>query len=158
MNTATVSSQTPKISWQLPADVSSAHVEFSKAREFGTIEASFDATGTSGAPTSPLSPGVHFVRVAGRSNGTVGAQRSAVWEIRVGYKSAPRDTSYGAFPDFDGDGLADVLAAGGSAFVDVFRGTKLGPSTSSVSTRRVRRHRRRRFLRSRRRRHHDDVQ
>lgn len=133
MNTATVSSQTPKISWQLPADVSSAHVEFSKAREFGTIEASFDATGTSGAPTSPLSPGVHFVRVAGRSNGTVGAQRSAVWEIRVGYKSAPRDTSYGAFPDFDGDGLADVLAAGGSAFVDVFRGTKLGPSTSSVA-------------------------
>jgi hypothetical protein len=132
LDTATVSAQLPRITWVLPAGVDGAHVEVCKDRGCATIETSFDAAGNSGAPAVALSPGVHFFRAAGRVGTSVGSAKSATWEMLVGHRSAPRDASWGAFPDFDGDGRADVMAAGGSAFVDIFRGERLGPTSAAV--------------------------
>lgn len=132
LSTATVSSQRPNVTWELGAGVEGAHVEICKDHACTSLETSFDAAGTRGSPSAALAPGVHFVRLSGRVGGTVGVAKSATWQFQVGRRSAPLNTSYGAYPDFDGDGLADVIAAGGSAFVDVFPGSTLGPTNGAV--------------------------
>jgi hypothetical protein len=107
-------------------------VEICADRPCTKIETTFDSPGSSGAAPSNIKPGVHFVRLGGRVGPTVGGARSATWEFLVPHRSAPRKTSYGAFPDFNGDGVAEVIAAGGTVAVDVFPGDPLGPANGSV--------------------------
>lgn len=135
LDTETVSSQTPTIHWLLGSGVEGAHVEICADRACTSVQSTFDSAGPSGAPKTALTPGVHFVRVFGRTGATVGTAASATWEFLVPHRSAPRSTSYGGFPDFNGDGLADILTAGaGSLSVFVYPGNSVQPTNGSVVT------------------------
>jgi len=70
---------------------------------------SFDVVGAFGAPRSSLPSGVLFWRAFGKNAGATGTTPSPTWEMIVGARSAPVDTSWGTTPDFNGDGAADVL-------------------------------------------------
>jgi hypothetical protein len=101
-----------------------ALVEVCAERSCATIEATATSTGTSATLASALSPGVHFFRLRPLVDGAPGVTTTPVWEFRVPHRSAPRDTSWGVFPDFDGDGVADLLVRSDvSDVVDVYAGS-----------------------------------
>ena len=93
-------------------------------------------------------------------------QTSATWELFVGHRSAPVDTSYGATLDLDGDGVPDVAACAAAAASPsssaARRASARAPAMLAnpdgaerqlrLRRRRGRRFRRRRLRRSRRRR------
>jgi FG-GAP-like repeat/FG-GAP repeat len=65
---------------------------------------------TTATVTDLLAPGVVFWRA--RAQLRDGSQLfTAVWQARVGLRSAPRDTAIAFLPDFDGDGRSDVAQA-----------------------------------------------
>jgi hypothetical protein len=70
-------------------------------------------------PEAELPMGTVFWRV--RGSGTV----SAVWQLNVGLGS-PVDTSWGTFPDFNGDGFGDVAVGTSNGTVYVYYGSKTG--------------------------------
>ena len=70
---------------------------------------SFDAVGASGAPSANLPAGVLFWRAYGRSGGATGTQTTPTWEMIVGARTAPINTSWGTTLDVNGDGYADVI-------------------------------------------------
>jgi hypothetical protein len=109
LSTATATSQRPTFHWQLAPGDDGAAVEICADRACHTTVRAFSAKGTSGAPPAPLGKGLYFWRLRGTSGGRVGTAVSPSWELVVGARSAPRDTSWGTFPDVNGDGYADVL-------------------------------------------------
>jgi hypothetical protein len=62
-------------------------------------------------PAAELGAGWWFWRLRGTQGAATGASTSAVWQLRVGARSATgdRDRSWGVWPDVDGDGAGDVL-------------------------------------------------
>jgi hypothetical protein len=109
LSTATVTSRRPTFRWELPPGADGAHVQLCADRACTQTLVTFDATGSSGRPAVDLPPGISFWRLSTHSVSGVGASASAVWEVNVGHASAPIDTSWGALPDVNGDGFADVL-------------------------------------------------
>jgi hypothetical protein len=109
LSTSTVTSQRPTLKWELAASATGAHVEICRDRGCSQLVTSFDATGATGAPTTPLSPGVLFWRAFGTASGVQGRVSSPVWQFTVGARSAPVDTSWGTVFDSNGDGYADLL-------------------------------------------------
>ena len=134
LSTATVTSQRPLFRWLTgPAD--GAQVDVCHDRACTSVVTTFTASGQSGAPDAPLSPGVYFWRLRGTSNGQVGSLTSPVWEFFVGARSAPVNTSSGTVADVNGDGYADVLVGapdydGITGFVSVYLGGPGGLSTA----------------------------
>ena len=128
MSTSTVTSQTPTLHWALASGTDGARVQICHDRACGTVEQTLDVTGTSAAPTTALTPGVHYWRLYGRSGTTVAGSSGPVWQFYVGHLSAPHDTSWGTTPDFNGDGYADVLVGANGAYV--YAGGASGPATT----------------------------
>src|SRR5690606_2243565 len=102
-----------------------------------------DASGTSGRPTSDLPAGEVFWRLFGRQGTDVGVESSPTWQVHIGVRTAPVDTSWGTTLDINGDGYADVVVGAsnmdigtddvtGSAYI--YLGSAVGiASTPSVS-------------------------
>ncbi len=134
LSTAIVTRQTPTLHWRLAAGTDGAHIELSRSRAFGHVDGAFDATGSSGAPTTTLTPGVWFWRAYGRSGPSVGTVAGPVWQFTVGVRSAPFDSSYlGTTIDVNGDGYADLgVGALGAAFL--YYGSASGPPASPSVT------------------------
>ena len=63
LSTATVSTQTPTLTWVLPTGVDGAQVEVCKDRACAAVEQRFVVTGTSAKVPVALAPGVHFWRL-----------------------------------------------------------------------------------------------
>jgi len=132
MSTATATSQTPRFHWSLPVGVDGAQVSICQDRACAVPITTFLASGSSGAPSTPLAKGVYFWQLRGTAGGVVGVEPSATWEVFVGARSASADHSWGSVLDVNGDGLADVVvstygnAAGGAMLVRV--GTSSGPA------------------------------
>ena len=142
LSTATVTSQTPRLRWALPDAVDGAQVEICRDRACTQSFTTFLANGSSGAPTGALGAGVYFWRVRGTVGGAVGLQTSPVWELIVGARSAPVDTSWGTMVDVNGDGFADVLigapdarnkAASSTGQVQIFLGSAAGLAQTPVT-------------------------
>jgi hypothetical protein len=98
----------------------------------------FAASGTSGAPAMALSAGVYYWRLHGTSKGIVGFDTSPAWELVVGARSAPVDTSWGSMVDVNGDGFADAVIAAPdtdslTGSVLVYLGGPMGLSSSPVT-------------------------
>src|SRR5262249_39138646 len=107
LSTATVTSQTPTLRWALPEGVGGAQIEICRHRACTRSVGTFSAPGPRG--TAPhLDAGVYFWRARGTHAGAVGTLTSAVWQFRVGARSAAVDTSWGTTPDVNGDGYDDV--------------------------------------------------
>jgi FG-GAP-like repeat/FG-GAP repeat len=136
LSTAKVSGQYPFLSWELPAGADGAHVEICKDRACTQVESTLDVVGTRGKVVAPLTAGVHFWRLRARALGATGVRTSATWELLVGHGAAStHDGSWGSFPDFDGDGIADLVAAssndGVTQVATIFPGSAgTGPSTA----------------------------
>jgi hypothetical protein len=127
LSTATVARATPKLTWALPAGSDGAKVEVCSDRACTKVEQSFVTSGSSANTPSALTPGVHFWRLYAKVGTGIGATASPTWELVVGHRSAPRDGSWGAMLDFDGDGFADFAYGTDNAHAVTFiRGGAVG--------------------------------
>jgi hypothetical protein len=139
LSTSTTTSRRPTFQWVLASGTDGAHVEVCTTRACTTVVASFDATGTTGAPPVDLTPGTKFWRVFGRAGANTGVIASYVWQVLIGVRSAPRNTSFGTIPDFNGDGFADIAVASNAVpglpgTVHVYHGSTLGPPSTPSRT------------------------
>ncbi len=122
LSTATVTSQQPRLRWDMTGVAGAAEVDLCADRACQTARghATVDGSGAAATPDAALPPGPLFWRVR------AGAQVSATWEFFVGHRSAPADTSYGATLDLDGDGVPDVATSAASGDVAVYLGGVAG--------------------------------
>lgn len=140
LSTATVTSQRPTLRWALGRGTDGAAVQICADRACRTIQQSLDVAGTSAAPTTSLTAGVHYWRLIGRAgSGVFGTTASPTWEFLVGARSAPVDTSSGTTLDVNDDGYADVIvgASGGTSLTGrayVYLGGSGGLVTSPATT------------------------
>ena len=141
LSTATATSQTPTLHWALATGIDGAHVEIYRDRACtpSMLITSFDVTGSSAAPGVALPPGIAFWRLAGRSQGATGAAFSPVWELFVGARSAPVNSSWGTVADVNGDGFADVVvgtngSSGDPGWVYVYHGGPNGIASTPTTT------------------------
>ncbi len=111
LSTARVTSRRPTLRWTLPSGTGGARVDLCRDRALTAACTSFDASGTRGRPSADLEPGVWFWRVTA----VPGRESSVVWELLVGARSAPIDTSWGTFLDVNGDGYADLAVGNASS-------------------------------------------
>ncbi|MDP3277845.1 MAG: FG-GAP-like repeat-containing protein [Deltaproteobacteria bacterium] len=142
LSTSRVTSQTPTLRWEQPAGITETQVELCHDRAMTRACQTQRAMGNSARPPAALMAGLWYWRVRGVQAGTPGTMASAVWQLRVGARSATVDSSWGTEADFNGDGYADVVVGaplsspGGrsrAGTVSVFMGSATGvASTSSV--------------------------
>jgi len=121
LSTALVTSQQPTFRWALATGTTAAQVDICSTRACTTVLQTITgaAGATTGTPATALNKGTYFWRLHGIVGATVGTTTSFVWEVRVGARSAPVNTSWGTVVDPNGDGLADLAVgapgANGSA-------------------------------------------
>jgi hypothetical protein len=133
-----VTSQRPTLRWALPAGVDGAQVQVCADRACARPLLTFEATGDQGTPPAALAPGVVFWQLRGTSDGAIGAQPGATWEMVVPAQSAPVDTAWGAMLDANGDGYGDVAVGDSNALIAtehvyVHHGGPGGPSPTASS-------------------------
>lgn len=135
LSTSTATSQRPTFRWELPPRTDGARLEICADRACTSVIHTVDAAGTEARPTIDLPRGLVFWRLYGRMGTEVSAEHSVTWQLHVGARSAPVDTSWGSVLDLDGDGFADVLV--GAPLVDsstgrayLFRGGASGVATT----------------------------
>lgn len=133
MAAATVTTSRPTLRWSPAEGTDGARVDVCRDRLCIMIEQSFDATGSNGRPPAALAAGVHFWRVSGRSGAVTGRPGGLPWAFFVPARLTPLDLSYGAAPDFNGDGYADLAISLRSALMVVYIGSPTGlPATASL--------------------------
>src|SRR5262249_52839728 len=128
-----VATHRPTLRWALTSEATGAHVTLCRDRALTRGCVSFDATGTMGTPSSDLAGGVWGWGVRALARGAIGAP-SAVWRLRLA--QAPATTSshaWGADPDLDGDGFADVIAAVQNVALYTYAGGSSGTSTTATT-------------------------
>ncbi|MDP3275355.1 MAG: VCBS repeat-containing protein [Deltaproteobacteria bacterium] len=109
LSTSTVSSQRPTLRWTRSPEAPEVTLALTLCRDRAMSQAcqTQRVTGTSARSAAALAPGVWYwaVRVA-----PMGAS-SAVWQFRVGHRSAGVDTAWGTEGDYNGDGFAEVVVS-----------------------------------------------
>jgi len=126
-----VTSRRPTLRWRAGAGM--MRVQVCRDRACAAVAFTTDIFGERAQPAAALDPGVYFWRVSSLS----GAATSATWEFVVGRGSAG-DTALGCFPDFNGDGFADVAVGApvGSStrgHVYVYPGAAGGPASAPTA-------------------------
>jgi hypothetical protein len=134
MSTSTATSRRPTFRWSLPTGTDGGQVRICNDRALTVACVTVDATGASARPVADLSPGMKFWQVKGRAGTAVGLVGSPVWQVLIGYRSAPIDSSSGSVPDFNGDGFADLAsgaygAIGTPGRAHIYYGSAAGPPT-----------------------------
>ena len=108
LSTAFVTSHRPTLRWELGPRADGARVEICADRACTTVLHTIDADGASAQPSEDLAPGVVFWRIFPRVGAAVGGEPSPTWQMHLGARSAPVDSSWGTALDVNGDGYADV--------------------------------------------------
>jgi hypothetical protein len=147
LSTARATHRRPNLTWQLAASTEGAHVELCKDKACAQVLETIDATGTTGAPATDLPPGAVFWRAFGSKGKNVGCAPSTTWEIFVGARSAPVNSSWGSVLDVNEDGYADAIVGSSGAYnatdppnvggveqATLFLGGKSGLSSTPVLT------------------------
>jgi hypothetical protein len=133
LSTSTVTSQSPTLRWVPAQSGATTYVDVCRDRACATVEQTLSSSDGSVRPDRPLAPGVHYWRARSA------AGSSATWELFVGVRSAPTDTSWGSTLDVNGDGFADLAVDAVSVdentgAVYVFEGSASGVSTTPTAT------------------------
>ncbi len=139
LSTAAVSSRRPALRWALAPGSDGARVQLCRDRACAAVLATLDVEGTTAFPTEDLPTGVLFWRAFGRSGAATGTESSATWEMFVGPRSAPVNTSSGSTLDVNGDGYADLAVGAPSTGsyrgrVYVFHGGPAGLAATPATT------------------------
>ena len=113
LSVSVIPSSRPVLAWQNIAGATGATVEMARSRTFDGAR-TFVLDGEKGEVPEDLEPGMWFWRLRSRAPGRTGTQPSSTWQV---YVRGPGKTGSGVAPigavlDFDGDGEADLLAAG----------------------------------------------
>jgi hypothetical protein len=116
LSTARATHRRPNLTWQLAASTEGAHVELCKDRACAQVLETIDAMGTTGAPPTDLPSGAVFWRAFGSKGSSVGCAPSTTWEIFVGARSAPVNSSWGSVLDVNEDGYADAIVGSSGAY------------------------------------------
>jgi FG-GAP-like repeat len=103
-----------RFGWANAPGADGALIDVCRDRACASVELTVSVTGDTLTTTSDLTPGYHFWRARGRRGRAVGAAFSTVWELyvtprRAGFV-APLPRQWGAMPDVNADGRADLLA------------------------------------------------
>ena len=134
LSTATVTSRRPTFHWVRPDGVDGARVQVCRDRGCATVMAVFDGVDAA-APTTDLPSGALFWRAFSITAQGRTVTPSPTWEVFVGARSAPIDTSWGTILDVNGDGYADVLvtapyANSTAGEASMYLGGPNGPATT----------------------------
>ncbi len=136
-----VTTHRPTLRWVAPPGTASVTVELCRDRACARPIDSFVADGASAAVPHALDVGVVFWRLRSTACTDPAAVVSATWEFTVGVADTAVDTAWGAFPDLNGDGYADVavgVATGpvgaGRGDIAVYLGSAGGPGTTPAVT------------------------
>jgi hypothetical protein len=137
LSTSRVTVPQPRLSWVLPPGAFGARVTLCRDRAMSMRCSTFDAMGTRSQPNVVLTSGVWFWRLQGLSTAGAGTARGPVWQFTVGAdngRSGVVDTSWGASPDLNGDGFADLVVAAPEANrLYVYQSPLAGTSAPSVT-------------------------
>lgn len=132
LSTTRVTARRPTFRWASAAGAE-ATLEVCTDRSCANVVATTRSTMQQAMPDAELPPGVLFWRV------TVGADASAVWQVRVPARGSATDTAWGSTLDVDADGYADIAAivsqhlvlyGGAAAGIDMHTSTSIGPRSS----------------------------
>jgi hypothetical protein len=115
----------------LGAGSNGVRVDVCRDRACTNVVTTLRATGSSVTPTADLPTGMLYWRAFGRSGTTDGLAPSVTWQFRVTGENASIKSSWGAEPDFNGDGRPDVAvsaqaAGAGKVYVYNANGTAAG--------------------------------
>ncbi len=134
-----VTTHRPTLRWVAPPGVANVTVELCRDRACTLPIETFTADGASAVVPHTLAVGVVFWRLRSTDCTGPGAVVSATWEFTVGVADTAIDTAWGAFPDLNGDGYADVAvgvatgpvgAPSTRGDIAVYFGAPSGPGTT----------------------------
>ncbi|MDB4931011.1 MAG: hypothetical protein JWM10_3495 [Myxococcaceae bacterium] len=108
LSTSTVTSHRPTLRWAL-AEGDGARVELCRDRALTAGCVRPDVEGTSFRPAADLAPGEWFWRLTLRDGGVTSIASGPTWQFTVGARSTAVDSAWGATPDYNADGYADVV-------------------------------------------------
>ena len=123
-----VTSHRPLLKFVLGPNTDSARIQICLDRACAAVIATIETAGPA-TPKNALSPGRYFFRGLGISKGLVAVNVASVaWPFWVRVQDGPVDSFWGAVPDIDNDGRADIFTEQGPAtqfskgLVEYFRG------------------------------------
>jgi hypothetical protein len=144
LSTSRVTSQRPRLRWELPDGADGARIDICADRACTDIVTTFDAIGEVGVPPIDLAPRgsaapalVYYWRARSTTDGREAcddAALSATWELFVPWRSAPVASAWGSVPDYDGDGISDMAVADGTDRTLVYYGSPAGLSPTPALT------------------------
>ena len=126
MSSAIVTSRRPTLRWGAITGFEAVRVELFSDRACSRALGTFEATTTSGRPSTDLPVGTVFWRVKGLRGGVPASGPSPVWQLLVRARGGALDTSWGSVPDFNGDGFSDVVLGSQGQVVFVHYGSAVG--------------------------------
>jgi hypothetical protein len=133
LSTSISTSQRPLFRWDR-AGHGRVTLEICRDRGCGHPIASVDTNRSSARPGQALPAGVVYWRVTDRHGRRMAA--SATWELTIPARDSGGVGSWGAIPDFNGDGLGDLAVGvkGATSQVRVFPGGRSGVATTPAQT------------------------
>jgi hypothetical protein len=106
LSTSRVTTRRPMLHWTVPDNAGATIIDVCSDRPCAHVIESLTVFGTSGHVSNDLPPGVVYWRARSALDATL---VSPTWEFFVGHGNAAHDASWGAVPDFNGDGVGEMV-------------------------------------------------
>ncbi|MEZ4407493.1 MAG: FG-GAP-like repeat-containing protein [Polyangiales bacterium] len=122
LSSALVTTRRPTLAWTDASRFDQVRVELCRDRDCATVIATADVSTSSWRPGADVTGRVAFWRVRGLRSGRVVSPPSPTWMFVIRPRPGARDLAWGARPDFNADGRADLAVGSRGQGVAVFLG------------------------------------